>query len=252
MTTQNNSSFFANLLPLPLNPVYTFTNLVIGEGNRRAAEVLLALAENRPIGGLQRSTVLLTGEMATGKTHLLQAAVAHCRELFGEGAAIYLDLAALRGQLRESAERELSLFLSRHDHCRFVAVDDLQEVAPVWQEGILYLFNHLRSVSDGRMVVASRQSPQWMGELREDLRSRLLWGAAVVLETLEDALLGEVLAKMVQDRQVRCSDELLRFLQIRLPRSIAAYVTALQRLDEASLRLKRPLTVPLAKEILGL
>jgi DnaA family protein len=248
------SQTVASLLPLPLNPVYTFANLVVGEGNRRAAEVLLALAENRPVGVLQRATVLLTGEMATGKTHLLQAVVAHCRGLFGEGSAIYLDLAALRGQLRESAERELSQFLLRHDRCRLVAVDDLQEVAssPVWQEGILYLFNRMRSLADGRMVVASRQSPQWMGTLREDLRSRLLWGAAVVLEPLEDALLGEVLAKMVQDRQVRCSDELLRFLQTRLPRSIAAYVTALQLLDEAGLRLKRPLTVPLAKEILEL
>ncbi|WP_130472735.1 DnaA ATPase domain-containing protein [Candidatus Magnetaquicoccus inordinatus] len=243
------------LLPLPLNPVCTFANFVLGAGNRRVAEAVLAVAENRGEALLQRSSVyLLTGESGTGKSHLLQAAVAHCHSLQGDGAAIYLDVATLKEQLRVSAEQELSLFLRRHAGCRLVAIDDLEAVesSPVVQEGVLYLFNWMRDLPEGRMLVASRQSPQWMSGLRADLRSRLLWGAAMSLEAPEDALLGAILAKMLEDRQVRCSEDLRKFLQMRLPRSITDYAQAVERLDAAGLLLKRPLTVPLAKEILGL
>ncbi|MBF0182887.1 MAG: ATP-binding protein [Magnetococcales bacterium] len=249
------SSAIQTLFPFPLNPVCTFHTLVVGEANQRAAEAVLALAENRDPPMMQRATVLLlTGEAGTGKSHLLQAAVAHCRAREGEESAIYLDLAALHGQLQESAEQALSQFLSRYAACRLVAVDDLQEVTcrPVLQEGILYLFNRMRELPDGRMLVASRQSPQWLTGLREDLRSRLLWGSAIALEAASDEMLAAILSKMVEDRQVRCSDELLKFLHSRLPRRIPDYITALERLDEAGLLRKRPLTVPLAKEILHL
>ena len=239
----------------PLDPVCTFANLVIGAGNRQAATAVRALAANED----GTSALLLTGESGTGKTHLLQAAVYHCRALWGAESAIYLDTVALHRQLTygllgiESGEEDLSQFVARHAACQLVAVDDLEELqsSPILQEGLLYLFNRLRD-RGGRLLVASQHAPPLLEALRPDLRSRLLWGAVVGLELPEDDMLGAILAKMVADRQVRCAPGLLKFLQLRLPRRIADYAAALDRLNEASLGLKRPLTVPLAKEVLAL
>lgn len=242
------------ILNFPLDPVCTFANLVVGEGNRRAVEAVRALLAEPSSSRRQSSTaLLLTGESGTGKTHLLQAAVSQCRAQSGESAAFYLNTTALRAQLRSSGEQDLTRFLDRHEPCQLVAVDTLDELesSPVLQEGILYLFNQMRDTG-GRMLVAGQTAPQLLDGLRPDLRSRLLWGSVVVLEPPEDALLGAILAKMVEDRQVRCGPELLKFLQLRLPRRIPDYAAALDRLNEASLGLKRPLTVPLAKEVLGL
>ncbi len=242
------------ILNFPLDPVCTFANLVIGDGNHKAADAVRALAENRTTLLVQLATaLLLIGEEGTGKTHLLQAAVTHCRALSGEESAIYLNTVALREQLRESGEQDLTRFLDRHAACRLVAVDDLEELeaSPSLQEGILYLFNRMRDTG-GHLLVAGQKSPQALEGLRPDLRSRLLWGSVMALDLPEDEMLGAILAKMVDDRQVRCGMELLKFLQLRLPRRIPDYAAALDRLNEASLGLKRPLTVPLAKEVLNL
>ncbi|MEO5340829.1 MAG: DnaA/Hda family protein [Magnetococcus sp. MYC-9] len=242
------------ILNLPLDPVCTFANLVVGAGNRAAVDAVRALADDNSPSVLQSATaLLLTGESGTGKTHLLQAAVCRRRLLAGEGAAIYLDIHALHAQLSHGGERELVCFLDRHEACQLVAVDDLDALpfSPLLQEGILYLFNRMRD-RGGRLLVAGRASPQVLEGLRPDLRSRLLWGAVIALELPEDEMLGAILVKMVEDRQVRCGPELLKFLQLRLPRRIPDYVAALDRLNEASLGMKRPLSVPLAKEVLGL
>lgn len=256
------------ILNFPLDPVCTFANLVIGEGNRRGAEAVRSLVEpNRQQAAIplvqSATALLLTGEEGTGKTHLLQAAVYHCRAQFGEESAIYLNTSALREQLhetvgreaigRESVEQDLTQFLDRHASCQLVAVDDLEELehSPVLQEGLLFLFNRMRDTG-GRLLVAGQRLPQLLEGLLPDLRSRLLWGSVIVLDLPGDEMLGAILAKMVEDRQVRCGPELLKFLQLRLPRQIPDYAAALDRLNEAGLGLKRPLTVPLAKEILGL
>ena len=228
---------------------------MVGEGNRRATTAVHALLESsaaesaiHPVTGL-----ILTGEEGTGKTHLLQAAVHESRAVAGEASAIYLDTIALHEQLKNNQEYDFTQFLERYGACRLVAVDDLEklESSAILQEGILYLFNRMRSMG-GRLLVAGRTAPQKLEGLRPDLRSRLLWGEWIVLDPPEDEMLGAILAKMVEDRQVRCSPELLKFLQLRLPRCIPDYAVALDRLNEAGLVLKRPLTVHLAKEVLGL
>lgn len=241
------------IFSFPLDPVCTFSNLVVGSGNRRASEAVHALLENAS-GSIQGATgLILIGEEGTGKTHLLQAAIHHRIALAGEASAIYLDSSALHEQRQESREQALARFLDRYESCQLVAVDNLEklESSPILQEGVLYLFNRMRSTG-GRMLVAGRKSPQWLDGLRPDLRSRLLWGPLIPIELPEDEMLGDILVKMVNDRQVRCAPELLKFLQLRLPRRIPDYAAALDRLNDASLGLKRPLTVPLAKEVLGL
>ncbi|MBF0309965.1 MAG: hypothetical protein HQL56_10595 [Magnetococcales bacterium] len=238
------------LLDFPLNPVFSYGNLIVGEGNRQACQAL------RDLNLLPGELLTLVGEEGTGKTHLLQATVRQWRLQAGEeGVAVYLDMDLLSAHLTEtggSGEQVLSDLMNRYAACRLVALDDLQELEnhAALQEGVLFLFRHLRE-RQGRLVCASRRSPLQL-VLRPDLGSRLSLGLVVPVLPPGDEERAEILRKMAIDRQVRVGEELLRFLAARLPRRVADYAQAIDHLDQEGLRQQRPWTIPLAKEVLGL
>lgn len=236
------------ILEFGVEPVFTLDNFIVGESNRLALQSVGALFET------SATSLTLTGEEGCGKTHLLRAAVLHRRKIYGNESAVFFDPATLAVALATGGERDLANFLERWDNARLVAMDNLEQLdhGPLLlQEGLLYLFNRFRETG-GRLLIASRISPRHLVWLRSDLRSRLLWGPVMVIAPPDDAELEAILSKMAMDRQVRLSAELLNFLCLRLPRKIPAYAEALARLDRAGMEQKRPLTVPLAKEALGL
>ncbi len=236
------------VLEFDVDPVYTFDNFIVGDSNRLALQAVQTMMDS------VATSLTLTGEFGCGKTHLLHAAVNFRRGLLGGESAVFLDPKQLVLALAGGEEGDLTRLLARWGNGILVAVDDLEtlERAPVsLQEGILFLFNRLRETG-GRMLLSSTVSPRHLEWLRSDLRSRLLWGSVMVISPPDDAELEAILAKMAADRQVRLSPELLKFLSLRLPRQIPEYALALARLDRAGMEQKRPLTVPLAKEALGL
>jgi chromosomal replication initiation ATPase DnaA len=72
----------------------------------------------------------------------------------------------------------------------------------------------------------------------------------VALAPPDDALLRAVLVKLFSDRQVRVDESLIGYVAARIERSFAAARAIVARLDDAALRLQRPLTRSLAAEIL--
>ncbi|MBF0179633.1 MAG: hypothetical protein HQM03_06355 [Magnetococcales bacterium] len=237
-----------HILEFGVEPVYTFANFIEGESNRLALRAVTTLEEGAA------ATLTLTGGEGCGKTHLLRAAVHHRLARRGPGSAWMLDPAVLERVLAGGGEGELARFVESCAGGTLVALDDLeglQQGAPAWQEGVLYLFNRLRE-NGGCLLIASRVSPHHLAWLRPDLRSRLLWGPVLEISPPDDAELEAILTKLAADRQVRLGPELLKFLCLRLPRRIPEHAAALDRLDRAGLERQRPLTVPLAKEILGL
>ncbi|MBF0188025.1 MAG: hypothetical protein HQL50_08860 [Magnetococcales bacterium] len=240
------------LLDLPLSvPAATFDAFVLSEGNRLAYDALHRLS-SLPAGG-----VTLTGGEGVGKSHLLQAAVHARQKAEGEGSAVHLNLDDLLLEqnlgLGDSLEEMLSHHLDRVAACRLVTLDTLERSReiPVLQEVALFLYNAMRA-RKGHLVAASRSSPAECDWMRPDLRTRLLWGPVIELEQPDEPELEAILARMAQARQVAISPELCRFLQRRLPRSVPDYRQALETLDRAGLQRQRPLTVPLAKSVLGL
>jgi chromosomal replication initiation ATPase DnaA len=59
-----------------------------------------------------------------------------------------------------------------------------------------------------------------------------------------------VLVKLFDDRQIRANEALIAYLASRIERSIAVARDVVAALDRASLSGKRPITVPLAAEVL--
>jgi DnaA-homolog protein len=236
------------ILEFPLEPDYSFDSFIATGKNRLIINEIINLKNHHD------HSLTLTGLAGSGKTHLLHAAISYfqAENKTKQTTAVYLDIAALVSQVASHKEGDLAQLLTRYkDYC-VVAIDELEKLEnqPPLQEAVLFLFNQVIS-KGGKLLFASRISPNNMDWLRKDLSSRLLWGEVFTITPPCDDELGEILTKMAHDRQVKLSPELINFLQLRLPRRVPDYGDAMEKLDRAGKGLKQKITVPLAKKVLG-
>jgi DnaA family protein len=176
----------------------------------------------------------LWGRPGSGRSHLLRGTVA---ELQREGAsAIYVAC---------TAGIRLADGLERMD-C--VALDDVDRLDEEGQVAVFDLYNALRE--SGGALVASAAAPPVQLKLREDLVTRLAWGLVYQVHALTDENKAQALADRASSRGFRLAPEVCDFLLTRAQRDLPTLLATLDALDRYSLETKRPVTVPLARELL--
>lgn len=211
-----------DLAPASLPVFDTF----VAERNRELIAALTLPATER--------FIYLWGEAGSGKTHLLQAWIAHA-ETMGR-PSIYLD--ARREHLPDFA-REAS----------FIAVDHIDDLDPDDQITLFSIYNSLVDAGKGCLLMAGRQPPMTLA-LRADLRTRLAWGLVFEVKALSDAEKLAALHAHAAKRQLAVGDDVFRYLLTHWRRDLTSLIGMLDMLDRYSLALRRPITVPLVKNIL--
>jgi chromosomal replication initiation ATPase DnaA len=207
--------------------------LVLDLGHRPALgreHFLVAPSNEAAVAWLDRwpgwpaAALVVHGPPGCGKSHLVEAWRAR------SGASIERDPARL-GEVGVAA----------------LALDDADRLP---ERDLLHLYNIVAEARGHLLLTALRPPVLWDVRL-PDLRSRLLAAPSVAIGAPDDALLGAVLAKLFADRQLQVAPEVIQWLLRRIERSFAGARDAVARLDAAALALKRPITVPLAREVLG-
>ena len=100
------------------------------------------------------------------------------------------------------------------------------------------------------LLISAAAPARWPLSL-PDLTSRLKAIPAVAVGDPDDPLLAAVLVKLFADRQLAVGDDVIAYLLPRMERSFAAARKIAAAIDEASLAQRRPVTVPLARTVLG-
>lgn len=118
------------------------------------------------------------------------------------------------------------------------------------EEALFHLYN-IASESGGHLLLLASEAPARWSIGLPDLGSRLRAAPAVEVQPPDDALLAAVLVKLFADRQLRPGQEIIGYLLTRMERSLAAARKLVAAIDHASLAAHRPLTVPLAREVLA-
>lgn len=172
------------------------------------------------------SSLYLWGEAGAGKTHLLRAS-----------GASYLD-AALDPDLSGMAPDAV-----------FQAVDNVEALDAAGQIALFNGFNRLRACG-GKLLTSGNVAPKQLA-LREDLRTRLGYGLLFRLHPLTDAEKLAALAEQARTRGLRLPPEALAYLLARAPRDMQSLSALLAALDRYSLEYKRPITLPLLREVLN-
>lgn len=202
----------------------------------REALAPLLFAARRP---LSEALTYLHGTEGAGKSHLLQA-VCH-----GVPGSVYLPLAELRALPAQQLLADL-------EASPLLAIDDLDAVAgdSSWEESLFHLYN--RAQAAGCVLwIAARHPAADLSVVLPDLVSRLASGVTWGLGDSTDEEKAAILCFRAQRRGIPMNEAVAAYLCSRGERSLHALLATLERLGQASLELKRPLTLPLVKSVMG-
>lgn len=180
----------------------------------------------------------VTGGAGSGKTHL-----AH---VWAEATgAPVIEAAAL-------TEAEVPA-LAAGGFAAVEGVDALAELDdPRPPEAALFHLHNMLAATGGRLLVTGQGAPLTWRLATADLASRLQSAAHVALGAPDDALLMAVIVKVATDRQMEIDPRLPEFLARRLDRSLSMVARTVETLDAAALARRRRITVPFARDVLGL
>ncbi|WP_375592062.1 DnaA regulatory inactivator Hda [Chitiniphilus eburneus] len=208
-------------LQLPAPP--SFEGFVRGDN----AEPLFMLGEW--VSGAEDVRFLyLWGEAGVGKSYLLAAAAARC------GVTVILP------------PGELPVALTGDELLIVDGVDGLSA------EQQIRLFDHYNTLREGSgRLLAAGTLPPMLLPLRDDLTTRLGWGLVYQLKALSDADKVAALKQRAAGLGFELSDDAADYLLRHASRDLPALNALLERANIHALSLRRPVTVPLLREVLG-
>jgi len=131
-----------------------------------------------------------------------------------------------------------------------VCADDVHLLNNEQQITLFNTYNQLRE-SGGVLIASGIAAPTQMG-LRDDLATRLAWGLTYQLHPLSDEEKAQALRNHAKARGMKLPDEVLDYCLRHLRRDMPSLIATLDALDEWSLTYKRPVTLPLLRELLQL
>jgi DnaA family protein len=209
----------------PQVPV-TLENFVAGDN-----EALLATLRQQ-ISAHDGSWLYIWGEAGSGRSHLLQAAVAGARE--AGRPATYLSAA-------EGTGLEMAPDL-------LIALDDLDQLD---NDAQALLFRALIQARDARgtLILAGNAPPRQLA-LREDVRTRIGQAMIFEIQPLDDDAKGALLIQHAMARGITLDADIVEYLLRHGRRDARWLMAVLDALDDASLTQSRPVTFPLLREVL--
>ncbi len=183
--------------------------------------------------------VHLRGGAASGKSHLLQAAIVAVassgvrtmyvplRELFPDGEQLLDDL----------------------DSVDMVALDDIDVCVghAGWERRLFNLYNAMHA-SERWLLWSARAEPAFA---LPDLGSRLKASLIYQLHELNDEEKAAVLRGRARERGLELSEAVIEFIMLRERRDMKTLVALLDELDQIALAQGRALTVPFVREVLA-
>ena len=214
------------VLDLPHEVGEDLTDFMPASSNREALDAMLRWPD------WPGFACLLIGPPACGKTHLAKIWARRAGAVTLRGAELWGPAEPLR----------------RIEAAPLCVVDDADGVAEEPQ--LFHLWNALAG-RGGSLLLTARAPVAGWGLRLPDLRSRLLTAWPVRIGAPDDELLGALLVKQLADRQIRSDQEVVAFLTRRIERSFAGARAVVRALDRASLRARRPITMPLARAVLA-
>ena len=210
----------------------TLENFVAGANTELVATVSLrtspAMAAQLPA-----RHIYLWGAPGSGRSHLLRAAVDAARTA-GRPAHL-LAAATVEADLPETPDALL-------------AIDDVDQLGAAAQIALFNAFNRARGNGQS-LLLCGPAAPLGLA-LREDLRTRIGQSLIYQVQPLDDTARAEILATLAARRGLRLADEVVDFLLRHGRRELSSLREVLDALDRASLEHKRPITLPLLRDMI--
>ena len=208
---------------LTQNSTLTFENFVIGESNRMAYSMAVAVAEEP--GRAILNPLFIYGKSGLGKTHLMRAIQNYVNETRRDLRTVYVDSADfLSGYVEATVahEREKTSFhnfKNKYQEADVLLIDDIQFLQGKEQtlDIVFQIFNNL--VAEGRQVVLSADRAPKNITMDERYQSRFNSGGTFDIQPPEiETKLGIIKSfvaeyrEMSEQKDFELSDEIERYI----------------------------------------
>ena len=217
------------VLDLSLQAQPTLDNFVVGR-NTELIHVMRGMLAAEP----QERFIYIWGSPGSGRSHLLKAMVDAFRQR---------NLSA--SYLRCNPDSEIA---SGFEQLGALAVDDVERLGGNAQIALFNLYNQIRE-GPGMLLVSGAVPPAQLN-LREDLVTRLGWGLVFQVHGLNDEEKTQALKTHAMNRGFELPQEAAVYLLSHGQRDLLSLLAVLDALDNYSLQTKRPVTLPLLREIM--
>lgn len=137
--------------------------------------------------------------------------------------------------------------------CKTIGASVVDNVHLLNNDAQIDLFNQYNQHKEAGkwMITAGLHAPTQMG-LRDDVATRLAWGLVYQLHPLNDAEKATALKQHALERGMKLPDEVVDYCLRYLRRDLPTLMATLDALDEWSLTMQKPITVPMLRKLLQL
>ena len=144
-----------------------------------------------------------------------------------------------------SGKSHLATALKNH---KINVIEDVEKINETQQIKLFNLFNESKKTNT-KLVVTGSNSPNNMS-LRDDLASRLNWQLVYQLKPLTDNEKKIALIKYAEGIGASLDDKVVAYCMANLNRELSYLIATIDALGDWSLKTKRPITIPLLKQLL--
>lgn len=127
-------------------------------------------------------------------------------------------------------------------------IDNADQTDEAGASLLFRLYNAARE--RGERIVVTAAAPPLRLTMRDDLRTRIAQGLVFELTELTDDEKRNALRDRAARLGMPLNEELMSYMMTRLPRNLGTLSGLIDRLNDASLTRKRPVTLPLLKELI--
>ena len=176
--------------------------------------------------------IALSGPAGCGKTHL---------------SRVWCEKAkAVSIEARDLGDVDIGELL----HQPAIVVENMHQLGASGEAALFHLINGMREQGAYLLLTGIGLPGYWPAQL-PDLSSRIKALHFVEIAPPDDGLLGAVLIKLFDDRQLKVSLDVIGYLTPRIERSTDAARTVVAAIDEAAMVQKRRITLPFVRETLA-
>ncbi len=189
-----------------LNPNYTFDTFIVGESNKFAQAIALAVAE-KP--GFVYNPLFIYSNSGLGKTHLMHA-IGNYVHNSSKKRVLYVPAEKFVNDFRESYRNKddknfdaLDQFKKKYRDIDVLLIDDIQylEMAGGTQQEFFATFNELHN-QNKQIVIASDRSPEDFQRLEDRLKTRFKWGIIIDIKPPDMDLRLNIIEKKLESQQI--------------------------------------------------
>ena len=185
------------------------------------------LIQNWPIW--EKKILNISGDTFSGKTHLAK--------IFQEKSnALYLG----HNDINEEVFKKIKL-----NEC--IVIDDFEKIK---NENLLYSVFNLIYQDNKYLLILSNQAISEINYILDDLNSRAKNCIFAKIENPDDDLIFAIIVKSFSDRQIKLEKKLLEYIIKRIERSYGKIYEFIYKVDELSLKKKKPINLKTIREIL--